>query len=88
MNLKTHTLAATLLAILTLPAHAELILSGSPSSKDRGELDKRYIELAVQLATALGEPVRYVAPINEMGYAQEIRKGSYDILIDGPHLGA
>jgi ABC-type phosphate/phosphonate transport system substrate-binding protein len=88
MNLKIRTLVATLLAALTLPAHAELVLAGNPAAKDRVERDKRFTELASQLSEALGEPVRYVAPINEMGYAQEIRKGSYDILIDGPHLGA
>lgn len=73
---------------LSLPAHAELILSGTPSAQDRTELNKRYEALATQLTQAIGEPVRYVPPANVQGYAQEIRKGSYDILIDGPHLGA
>lgn len=88
MNLKIRTLVATLLAALTLPAHADLVLSGIPSMKDQAKHDKLYTELAAQLSLAVGEPVRYVAPINEMGYAQDIRKGSYDILVDGPHLGA
>ncbi len=88
MSLKIRTLVATLLAALSLPTYADLILSGSPSSQDRGEINKHFAVLATQLTEALGEPVRYIAPINEIGYAQEIRKGSYDILIDGPHLAA
>ncbi|MDD2894168.1 MAG: PhnD/SsuA/transferrin family substrate-binding protein, partial [Halothiobacillaceae bacterium] len=73
---------------MATPLHAELTLSGSPSSQDRTELNKHYIELAAQLTETLGEPVRYVAPLNEVGYARDIRKGSYDILLDGPHLAA
>lgn len=88
MRLHPTLVAAALLTCLSLPAQAELVLSGSPSIQDRSELNTRYTELATQLTEALGEPVRYVAPINEAGYAQEIRKGSYDILIDGPHLAA
>ena len=88
--MKTTSLALGISLLLgaSLPAQAELILSGSPSVQDRAELDKRYTELATELSKVLGEEVRYVAPLNEMGYAQEIRKGSYDILIDGPHLAA
>lgn len=87
---KTTNLLLALTAALSLaaPVHAELTLSGSPSSQDQIELDKRYIKLAAQLTETLGEPVRYVAPINEIGYAQDIRKGRYDILLDGPHLAA
>ena len=86
--MKRAVLTLGLLLSFGLPAHAELILSGSPSGQDRTELDKSYTALAVQLTQALGEPVRYVPPANIQKYAQEIRKGSYDILIDGPHLGA
>ena len=86
--MKIHSLAFSVLLCTSQAAQAELILSGSPSIQDRSELNKRYTELASELSQALGEPVRYVAPLNEMGYAQEIRKGSYDILLDGPHLAA
>ncbi len=86
--MKTHSLALCILLCISQAAQAELILSGSPSIQDRSELNTRYTELASELSKALGEPVRYVAPLNEMGYAQEIRKGSYDILLDGPHLAA
>jgi len=79
---------ATILATLSLPAQAELILSGIPAIRERAELDKNFVKLAAQLTDALGEPVRYVAPINEMAYAQEVRKGTYDILIDNPVLAA
>lgn len=89
-SIKLASLALTLSMTLglSIPAHAELILSGTPSAQDRTELNKSYEALAVQLTQVLGEPVRYVPPVNTQGYAQELRKGSYDILIDGPHLGA
>ncbi len=74
---------------LSLPcAHAELILSGSPSAQNIEERNKNYTQLASELSKALGEPVRYAPPINEMGYGQEMRKGAYDILLDGPHFGS
>lgn len=86
--MKIRTLALGLLLCSSQAANAEFILSGSPSAQDRTELNKRYAELAAELSKALSEPVRYVAPINELAYGQEIRKGNYDILIDGPHLAA
>lgn len=88
MKKSTYALTLSLALTCTANAHADLILSGSPSAQDRSELDKRYTELASELTQVLGEPVRYVAPLNQIGYAQEIRKGSYDILFDGPHLAA
>jgi len=79
---------ATILTSLSLPAQAELILSGIPAIQERTELDKDFVKLAAQLTDALGEPVRYVAPIAQISYAQEVRKGTYDILIDNPVLAA
>jgi len=88
VRIRTTLAVSAILASLSLPAQAELILSGIPAIQERTELDKNFIKLASQLTDVLGEPVRYVAPINEMGYAQEVRKGTYDIVIDNPVLAA
>jgi len=76
------------ISLMSVPVHAELILSGTPNMADHAELEKRYTLLASELSQALGEPVRYVAPKNEMAYAQDIRQGKYDILLDGPQFAA
>ncbi|MDD2892759.1 MAG: PhnD/SsuA/transferrin family substrate-binding protein [Halothiobacillaceae bacterium] len=86
--MKIKLLALGLALGISLPVHADLILSGSPATADRSELNKQYEELAKLLSQKLGEPVRYVAPVNYQGYAQALRGGEYDLLIDGPHLAA
>lgn len=86
MNLTPFALGVAL--CLSLPAQAELTLSGLPFDKDPTEQNKNYVALATQLSQALGEDVRYVPSANILGYAQAIRRGDYDILIDGPHFSA
>jgi len=58
MRLRFSLVATALLASLSLPAQAELILSGIPAIQERTELDKNFIKLAAQLTDILGEPVR------------------------------
>ncbi|MDD2892411.1 MAG: PhnD/SsuA/transferrin family substrate-binding protein [Halothiobacillaceae bacterium] len=87
MNLTPFALGVALLC-LSLPAQAELTLSGLPFDKDPTEQNKNYVALAAQLSQALGEDVRYVPSANILGYAQAIRRGEYDILVDGPHFSA
>jgi ABC-type phosphate/phosphonate transport system substrate-binding protein len=84
MKIKYLYLALT----ISLPAHADLVLSGSPSIVDRTELNKNYTELAKLLSQELGEPVHYVAPVSCQGYPQALRKGQYDLIVDGPHAAA
>ncbi|MEW5837208.1 MAG: PhnD/SsuA/transferrin family substrate-binding protein [Pseudomonadota bacterium] len=82
-------LPLSLFLYILQPAHADLILSGTPCiNEQRPIFDKRYSALAEELSKALGEPVHYVAPDKGMGYAKKIREGAYDILLDGPHLAA
>ncbi len=90
-----HPLMKTLIACalgallgLSAPAQAELTLSGTPFERDSTEQNQNYTLLAAQLSQFLGETVRYVPPVNIQGYAQAIRQGEYDILIDGPHFSA
>jgi len=52
--MKTKNLYVYLVALaISLPAHADLILSGSPSIVDRTELNKNYTALATLLSKEL-----------------------------------
>ena len=73
---------------MSLSARAELILSGLPFEKDASVQNQHYTQLAAHLGQFLGESVRYVPALNMLGYAQDMRQGKYDILIDAPHFGA
>jgi len=87
--MKTKNLYVYLVALaISLPAHADLILSGSPSIVDRTELNKNYTALATLLSKELGEPVHYVAPVSCQDYPHALRKGQYDLIVDGPHAAA
>lgn len=86
--MKIKTLYVCLALAISLPAHADLSLSGSPAILDRTELNKDYTALAKLLSQQLGEPVHYVAPVRCQSYAQALRKEQYDLLIDSPHVAA
>jgi ABC-type phosphate/phosphonate transport system substrate-binding protein len=86
--MKFKNLYVYLALVITLPAHADLVLSGSPSIVDRTELNKNYTALAKLLSKELGEPVHYVAPVSCQDYPQALRKGQYDLIVDGPHAAA
>ena len=86
--MKIKNLYVYLALAISLPAHADLSLSGSPAIVDRTELNKEYTALAKLLSKELGEPVRYVAPVSCQGYAQALRNEQYDLLIDAPHVAA
>lgn len=59
-----------------------------PSAADAAHIDQAYGELAKILSGWLGDTVRYEKPNNYMGYAQAMREGRYDLLVDGPHFAA
>lgn len=84
--MKIKTLYVYLALAISLPAHADLSLSGSPAIVDRTELNKDYTALAKLLSQELGEPVHYVAPARCQRYAQALRSEQYDLLIDAPHM--
>ena len=62
--MKIKNLYVYLALAISLPAHADLLLSGSPSIVDRAELNKNYTALAKLLSKELGEPMHYVAPVS------------------------
>jgi len=86
--MKTKNLYVYLALAISLPAHAELSLSGSPSIVDRTELNKDYTALAKLLSKELDEPVHYVPPVSCQDYPQALRKGQYDLIVDGSHVAA
>lgn len=72
------------LTILALPAaEAELILSSAPRDSKQVE-DGVYQPIADLLSKATGENVRFQYSDNFLVYQSEMRKGTYDIILDGP----
>ena len=72
------------LALLgSLPVQAELILSSAP--RDTREKEEAiYKPIAALLSKAAGEKVTFRHGDNFLVYQSEMRKGSYDIVLDGP----
>ncbi|HJX18887.1 MAG TPA: PhnD/SsuA/transferrin family substrate-binding protein [Acidiferrobacterales bacterium] len=67
----------------TYPAQAELILSSAPrdSREKEEEIFKPIVEM---MSKAAGEKVTFRHGDNFLVYQSEMRKGSYDIMLDGP----
>ncbi len=85
---KTVFAMTALLALTSIPVHADLTLS-SPPFQNKTEEESMLPVLAQQLAEVLGEPVRYVPATYGMSdYGKHVRNGDYDILLDGPQFGA
>lgn len=73
--------------LLSSPATAELILSSAP--RDSKEVEEQiYKPIAELLSKATGEKVTFRWGDNFLIYQSEMRKGNYDITLDGPHLVA
>ena len=69
----------------TLPARAELIMSSAPrdTREKEEELYKPIVDL---LSKAAGEQVTFRYGDNYLTYQSEMRKGNYDIVLDGPQF--
>jgi ABC-type phosphate/phosphonate transport system substrate-binding protein len=66
-------------------AHADLVLSAPPrESREAGE--KLYGPLATYLSKVTGQTVRYEYPVNWGLYQAMMTRGSYDLVLDGPHF--
>jgi len=89
-NRRTRRLASGMLLCLMLfsvSAQAEYVLSAPPrESAVAGE--RMYGAVAEFLSRVLGTPVVYEYPEDWATYAQNMRKGRYDILFDAPHFAA
>lgn len=73
--------------LLASPAPADLILSSAP--RDSKEVEEQiYRPIAELLTKVTGEKVTFKWGDNFLIYQSEMRKGTYDITLDGPHLVA
>ncbi|MBD3671858.1 MAG: PhnD/SsuA/transferrin family substrate-binding protein [Gammaproteobacteria bacterium] len=76
---------ACMLMLLQSSALAELILTAPPrESLSQGEAI--YGPIAKHFSRVTGQNVSYVHPDNWLNYQQQMRKGKYDIVFDGPHF--
>ena len=76
--------AFALFALLSLiPVRAELILSSAPRDTMEKE-EEIYKPIADLLSKATGEKVTFRYGDNFLVYQSEMRKGNYDIVLDGP----
>lgn len=70
---------------MALPARADLILTTAP--RDSREKEEELFAPIVELLTkAAGQKVAFRHGDNYLIYQNEMRKGSYDIVLDGPHF--
>jgi len=66
-------------------AQAELIFTSAP--RDSEEKEAQVFQPVVDLLTkATGQKVRFLHGDNYLVYQSEMRKGTYDIVFDGPHF--
>lgn len=91
--MKPHyrTILIVLFSLAMLAATAaeskELILS-APPREDRAAAEKTYAPIAKFLSEQLGLPVVFRMPSSWASYSNELRRGDYDFVFDGPHFAA
>lgn len=73
--------------LLSSLASAELILSSAPRDTREAE-EQIYKPIAELLSKATGEKVTFKWGDNFLVYQSQMRKGNYDITLDGPHMVA
>jgi ABC-type phosphate/phosphonate transport system substrate-binding protein len=60
----------------------------SPPRETREDGERIYGPIAQLLSKELGEKVIYVRAVNWIDYSNDMKKGAYDIIFDGPHFAA
>lgn len=85
MGRRTSWLLPLCLLLIASSASAELVLSSAPRGSRESE-EQIYQPIARLLSQALGQPVTFRWGDNFLIYQSEMRKGTYDIVLDGPHL--
>ena len=76
-------LLVVLMLLATGPVHAELVLSSAP--RDSKEIEEALFRPVAELLSRVsGEKVRFQHGGNFLIYQSEMRKGTYDITLDGP----
>jgi len=79
------TLSLALLVTLSMPAAADLVFSAPPRESQSGGADS-YAPLAQYLSKVTGQKVVYKYSDNWLSYQNEMQKGTYDLVFDGPHF--
>ena len=74
---------ATIAILLTAPVRADLIFTSAPRDSEEKE-DLMYKPVVDLLSKATGQKVRFQYGDNFLVYQSEMRKGTYDIIFDGP----
>ena len=77
------TLAAVL--AVSVPAAADYVFSAPPRG-DGGDESDVYQPIAEYLSAATGKKIVYRHSDNWLTYHNEMRKGAYDLVFDGPHF--
>ncbi len=89
MSAKYIFLACSLLPSLFFPSAAiaeeEYIFSAPPRETGENETEV-YQPIADYLSKATGKKIVYKHSDNWLSYQEEMRKGSYDLVFDGPHF--
>ena len=85
-HIRSFNVTFALFALLSLvPARAELILSSAPRDTREKE-EEIYKPIVDLLSKAAGEQVTFRYGDNYLVYQSEMRKGNYDIVLDGPQF--
>lgn len=84
-NLLTCALLSTMLFSLTAVAEEEYILSAPPRETGENETEV-YQPIADYLSKATGKKIVYRHSDNWLSYQDGMRKGTYDLVFDGPHF--
>jgi len=69
---------------LTAPVQADLTFTSAP--RDSAEKEAQSFSGGDLLTKATGQKVRFLHGDNYLVYQSEMRKGTYDIVFDGPHF--
>jgi len=88
MRLSKNFLLALSLLFLSQNLFADDIIMSAPPRESKAEAIALYKPLADAFSDVLGKPVKFVFPGNFLRYQREMRKGSYDIIFDGPHFAS
>ena len=75
-----------LLSTATSQAGAAQLIMSAPPRESRIEGERLYGPLARHLAKITGQSVRYRHPGNWFKYQRDMRRGKYDIVLDGPQF--
>lgn len=78
--------ALTETAQLGTPGNSGALVFSAPPRESAAEGNATYGPIAEYLSQALGKPVVYKHSDNWLTYQTDMQKGSYDLVLDGPHF--